>query len=100
MDFGWQTTLKILLNINFLQIPWAFVAIQQWTNKQQVPGINSKVDGDVFFGDVATFKKYGYKTPTPTDPCADVKQQLVEANKTIDSLRNSNNELRTKINTC
>lgn len=49
---------------------WAFAAMQQWTSSQQVPGISGNVDGDVFFGDVATFKKYGYKNsvaPPTTD---------------------------------
>jgi hypothetical protein len=40
--------------------------MQQWTNKQQVPGIQGNVDGNVFFGDVTAFKKYGYKAPVPT----------------------------------
>lgn len=44
---------------------WSFAAMQQWTNKQSVPGISKITDGDVFFGDVPTFKKYGYKTPAP-----------------------------------
>lgn len=70
-------------NNNFQHGAWPFAAMQQWTNKQQVPGINGNVDGDVFFGDVATFKKYGYKSPTPVDPCANVKKDLDAANKTI-----------------
>lgn len=44
---------------------WPFAAIQQWTNSQTVPGINGGVDGDVFFGDVEAFKKYGYQEPAP-----------------------------------
>lgn len=48
---------------------WSFAAMQQWTNKQTVPGISGGVDGDVFFGDLATLKKYGYKIPvTPPTP--------------------------------
>lgn len=51
---------------------WAFAAMYQWTSGQKVPGIPvERVDGDVFFGDIATFKRYGYKAPvpvpTPTD---------------------------------
>ncbi len=45
--------------------PWSFVAIQQWTNSQQVPGISRITDGDAFFGDVNAFKKYGKPAPTP-----------------------------------
>lgn len=44
---------------------WPFAAMQQWTNKQSVPGIPVVADGNVFFGDVETFKKYGYQPPTP-----------------------------------
>ena len=82
-----------------------FAAMQQWTNKQQIPGIPSlAVDGNVFFGDVATFKKYGYKlpapAPTPIDYKAlydaeviknnDLKNQLAAANT-------KNAELQSKI---
>ena len=41
-------------------------AMQQWTNAQTVPGIAGGVDGNVFFGDITTFKKYGYVPPVPT----------------------------------
>lgn len=50
---------------------WPFAVMQQWTSSQQIAGISGNVDGDVFFGDIATFKKYGYQgavTPTPTPP--------------------------------
>lgn len=52
-------------NNNFVTGAWSFAAMQQWTSSQKVPGIAGNVDGNVFFGDVATFKKYGYKSPTP-----------------------------------
>jgi len=79
-------------NINtFNKGQWKTVAIHQWSNKQTVPGISSPADGDVFFGDVATFKKYGYKSPTPSiDPrdqqIIDLTAQLEEAKKTIASI--------------
>lgn len=38
-------------------------AIQQWSNKQTVPGISGGVDGNVFFGTLDILKKYGYHTP-------------------------------------
>jgi GH25 family lysozyme M1 (1,4-beta-N-acetylmuramidase) len=69
---------------NFVTGAWKFAAMQQWTSSQQVPGLVGNVDGDVFFGDVATFKKYGYHSPVvvpPDDPCANVKQQLDVANQ-------------------
>lgn len=60
---------------------WAFMAMQQWTSGQQVPGISGNVDGDVFFGDVVAFKKYGYHKPIPvppTDPCATQNEQIAK----------------------
>lgn len=47
---------------------WPFMALQQTSSSQQVPGISGNVDRDVFFGDVDTFKKYGYKTTVATPP--------------------------------
>lgn len=41
-----------------------FAVIQQWTDKQAVPGIAGNVDGDVFFGDRNDLEKYGYALPT------------------------------------
>jgi GH25 family lysozyme M1 (1,4-beta-N-acetylmuramidase)/regulator of replication initiation timing len=46
---------------------WPTMAIQQWTDAQAVPGISGNVDGDVFFGDVDAFAKYGYQAAS-TDP--------------------------------
>lgn len=87
---------------NYVTGSFAFAAMQQWTNKQQVPGISGNVDGNVFFGDIATFKKYGYKPPVtpPVPPTIDYKklyedevirtnlltQQLKEANTLISDL--------------
>lgn len=44
---------------------WKFAAMQQWSNKQQVPGIPTVADANVFFGDIAGYKKYGYHAPQP-----------------------------------
>ena len=46
---------------------WNFIAIKQYGADTKVSGISGNVDGDVFFGDIATFKKYGYNPP-PTPP--------------------------------
>jgi len=47
---------------DFVTGKWPSAAIQQWTNKQTVPGIIGDVDGNVFFGTVNALKKYGYKS--------------------------------------
>ena len=51
---------------------WPFMAFQQTSSSQQVPGIVGNVDRDVFFGNVVALKAYGYKalqpTPTPVPP--------------------------------
>lgn len=68
---------------------WPFAAIYQWTSSQKVPGIPvEKVDGDVFYGDQATFKKYGYKKPTPPPPPVNWEQKYNEEvvkNKELDA---------------
>jgi len=58
-------------NNNFVTGKFKSAAMQQWTNNQQVPGIPVKVDGDVFFGDIPTLKKYGYKPAPPPPPPID-----------------------------
>ena len=57
---------------NLITGVWDFVAIQQWTNAQTVPGINGKVDGDYFFGTVDQFKAYGYHRPPQSSPSASI----------------------------
>jgi GH25 family lysozyme M1 (1,4-beta-N-acetylmuramidase) len=52
----------------FLTGAWGLAAMQQWTNQQQVPGINGSVDGNVFFGTVEQLKKYGFANPIPPSP--------------------------------
>lgn len=39
---------------------WQFMAMQQWTSSQKVPGIVGNVDGCYFFGTKEQFKAYGY----------------------------------------
>lgn len=77
--------------------PWSFIAIQQWTNRQQVPGISGNVDGDAFFGDIATFKKYGYKKPTPTDPCASQNAEIISLKQQLKISQDLVQTLQTKI---
>ena len=82
---------------------WPFAVLQQWTDKQEVPGIDADVDGDCFFGDASTFHKYGYQypivpppviptetspvavasTPTPIVPSVPISQKQALPNHTI-----------------
>lgn len=58
-------------NNNFQTGKWPSAAMQQWTDKQIVPGISGGVDGDVFFGDLTALSKYGYHVapmPIPSTP--------------------------------
>ena len=40
---------------------WPFIAIKQYGADTKVEGISGNVDGDIFFGDLTTLKKYGYQ---------------------------------------
>lgn len=42
---------------------WSVVAFKQWTSAATIGGINGLVDGDVFYGDINQFNKYGYQPP-------------------------------------
>jgi hypothetical protein len=86
--------------------------MKQYGSDTRINGISGNVDGDIFFGDIATFKKYGYNSPPPTPepspeppepPCdckqlekhiQDLEDKIVllegklEAQKTEDSVKN------------
>jgi len=83
---------------------WSFIAIKQYTSKLTVSGISGNVDGDVFYGSVETFKKYGYQenaTNLPIEPpqnltpecerekaiIADLEKGIETRNKKIDTLK-------------
>ena len=91
---------------------WNFIAIKQYGADTKVSGISGNVDGDVFFGDITTFKKYGYNpppipptpptppeptpepppepplpVPTPTDPTEELKKRIVTLEKEIEGLK-------------
>lgn len=66
---------------DFQKGSWPFAAAQQWTNKQSVPGISGNVDGDVFFGDQTTFKKYGYQPPAPAPETVTILKSEYEGMK-------------------
>lgn len=87
-------------------------AMQQWTNEQKVPGISGNVDGNVFFGSLATLKKYGYhqssmSIPTPQEPSSpipapqntdlDTEKRINELSKKVVDNTNSVNTLNDKV---
>ncbi|MBX3111392.1 MAG: hypothetical protein KF857_05220 [Fimbriimonadaceae bacterium] len=39
--------------------PWPFVAMRQYSDRETVPGISGRVDGDVFYGTLDDLLKYG-----------------------------------------
>jgi GH25 family lysozyme M1 (1,4-beta-N-acetylmuramidase) len=82
-------------NNNFVTGSWKFAAMQQWTSSQKVPGINGNVDGDVFFGDINTFKKYGYKKPAPQIDPKD--KQIEDLKKQIDDIKNEVSSYRAQM---
>lgn len=70
---------------------WPFAAMYQWSSSQKVPGIlngTGNVDANIFFGDVVTFKKYGYKSPTPPPPPTDYKKLYEDEKKKNVELEN------------
>ncbi len=81
-------------NNNFLTGAWPSAVMQQWTDVQSVPGIPNKADadGDVFFGDVNTFKKYGYNPVTPVPPQTDYKARYEKAQNKLDRIKGITNE--------
>lgn len=86
-------------NNNFYTGAWSYAAMQQWTSSQKVPGIPTNCDGDAFFGDVATFKKYGVPPVIPPlPPTSDCDTKLIAANLKIKQLEADKNELDTQKN--
>lgn len=77
-------------NVNtFITGSFPFAAMQQWTNRQRVPGTTGNLDGNVFFGELAVFKRYGYKPATPQPPAVDYKALYEEEKKKSASLTES-----------
>jgi GH25 family lysozyme M1 (1,4-beta-N-acetylmuramidase) len=78
-------------NNTFVTGKWPNAAMQQWSNKQIVPGISGGVDGDVFFGTIKSLVKYGYVPPTPpevpsTPPTVPQNSDSLDLEKKINEL--------------
>jgi lysozyme len=82
---------------NFNKGQWPFAAMQQWTSSQNVPGINGNVDGNVFFGDLDTLKKYCYHPAPPADPCADIKKELEQTKQDLTIAQEKLNKIKSII---
>jgi lysozyme len=67
-------------NNNNFDIPaWSEAAFRQYANNLKVNGINTVVDGDVFFGDATAFQKYGFQAPVVIDYqalCKEIKDEI------------------------
>jgi len=79
---------------------WPFAAIYQWTSEQKVPGVlngTGNVDGNVFYGDVVTFQKYGYQPSGGQPPAEEMitirKAEYEALNKQISDLSGANKRL-------
>jgi len=93
---------------DFVTGAWPTAAMQQWTNKQIVPGISGEVDGNVFFGTVKSLAKYGYVPPTvpevpstpPTEPSnpnnLELEKKINDLSEKIVVLGNGINQVKDK----
>lgn len=70
------------LNNNFDASEFKTAAMQQWSNSQQVPGASGGIDGNVFFGDMATLKKYGKPAAQP-EPQPEPEKPVDNENRLI-----------------
>ena len=56
---------------------WPSTAIKQYSNKLPLMGL--EVDGNVFYGDVATFRKYGFQSSQTDNDMTDDQRRSLEA---------------------
>lgn len=73
-------------NSDLPAVSWPIVAMRQYTNQQ--PFLGQSLDGDVFYGDTLTFKKYGFQgilplptTPPPSDDLQEILNHFQVKNK-------------------
>jgi len=81
---------------------WPFIAIKQY-GTVKVSGISGDVDGDIFYGSIETFKKYGYNPPVPpVEPpeapdCTKYQERIKELKKEIELLNDDKERLGIEI---
>jgi len=81
---------------------WPFIAIKQYGASTKINGISGNVDGDVFFGGIKTFKKYGYQAPAaPVTPpeapeVTKLKKDIVSLKKEIGTLKEALDDANVK----
>lgn len=105
--FGlWLAVYDYMPNNDMPQTKWGVCAFKQYSNKETVPGISGVVDGNVFYGDVTQYKKYGYvkntSTTPPVTPPPSSEEIIEKLEKEIDSLSDQLIEEKqqyTKLNT-
>ena len=77
---------------------WPVVSFKQYTDKTNVGGIEGNVDGDIFFGDIATLNKYGYHKPsTPGPSVQDLQTQVQQKDTKIIQLTNQVTDLEQNV---
>ncbi|HCC68106.1 TPA: hypothetical protein DEP90_02795 [Patescibacteria group bacterium] len=89
---------------------WPFIAIKQYGADTKVDGITGNVDGNVFFGDLTTLKKYGYQgnttnppvepSPEPIEECAEQKAIIFSLEKAIETKNEKIEALETSLELC
>lgn len=78
---------------------WPVVAMKQYTSSASFPGVSGNIDADVFYGDLNTFKAYGYKPdvtlPPPSSlPIPTLDDDHLRAVKNLDFYRNDPSQNR------
>lgn len=64
--------------------PWPFAALHQYSNRESVSGIPAAVDGDVFTGTAAAFRKYGKQSQPTTTTSAPIPEPTTTTTTTTE----------------
>jgi GH25 family lysozyme M1 (1,4-beta-N-acetylmuramidase)/archaellum component FlaC len=85
---------------------WSFIAMKQYGADTKINGISGNVDGNVFFGDIKTFKKYGYQggqeqpnPPSDKEVIKELQEQLSNLSQEKDLLEDKIVILNSKVET-